>query len=364
MRSLWAYKSFADRVARSQRALLRPLNRPATKVATHLMSRWFDERVARWRQFKPVLPQGEPQYDLVFFIPEKARGWILEGICRDIAKEFRGTYTFHFSYSDLPRARGYFISHYSQVYTLACGSPHLFEGKTLVCFTHPRHDMAMPIGDYAKILNSTDYVLCQNSWSTGYLSDLGTDRRKMRVLIRAADPAVFKPHERTGKGKVGFCTAFYDRKRPELVLELVRALPHRQFILVGRNWSQWARFEELKRMPNFEYVDAEYSAYPGLYGKMDVFVSPALLEGGPFPLLESMMCNAVPVASRTGFAPDLIRPGENGFLFETGAPATEVASLVEKAFELKADVASTVKQFTWASLAREIEQMIGLPDAH
>ena len=54
--------------------------------------------------------------------------------------------------------------------------------------------------------------------------------------------------------------------------------------------------------------------YPDLYSKMDVFVSPSILEGGPVPILESMMSNCVPVASKTGFCPDIINHGQNGFL--------------------------------------------------
>jgi glycosyltransferase involved in cell wall biosynthesis len=180
------------------------------------------------------------------------------------------------------------------------------------------------------------------------------------VLIRAADPEKFKPHVRTGKGKVGFSTAFYERKRPELVLSLAKALPHRNFVLLGKRWSSWERFDELKALPNFEYLDASYEAYPSLYRQMDVFVSPAVLEGGPFPLLEAMMSNIVPVASRTGFAPDLIESGKNGFLFDVDADVSVVASLVEKAYELKGDVASGVQQYTWKALAEEMANLIGV----
>ncbi len=363
IRGYWAAKTILDKLAYSPRWFLRPFHRPLVWLTSKVMTLWFEKRVERWRDFNPPTPPAGDEVDLVFFIPEKARGWILEGICNDIAKEFRGSHVFHYDYQNLPRAKACFVAHYSQLYPLASGSPHVFEGKTLICFTHPRDDMALPVRDYAKILNSADYILCQNSWSTGFLRDHGTRGDKLRVLIRAADPTKFVPHDRAGRGKVGFCTAFYERKRPELVLELIRALPEREFLLVGKKWQTWDRFGELQALPNLEYRDAEYSEYPRLYAQMDVFVSPALLEGGPFPLLEAMMCNVVPVASRTGFAPDLIREGSNGFIFETDAGVAEVAALVEKAFALKGDVSATVRQYTWRYLAGEIERMIGLPHA-
>jgi glycosyltransferase involved in cell wall biosynthesis len=80
-----------------------------------------------------------------------------------------------------------------------------------------------------------------------------------------------------------------------------------------------------------------------------------VLEGGPIPLLETMMCNAVPVASRTGFAPDLIRHGENGFLFDVEAGASTIAPLIDSAFALDdTDVRATVLDYSWDRFAQRI----------
>ena len=40
----------------------------------------------------------------------------------------------------------------------------------------------------------------------------------------------------------------------------------------------------------------------------------SVLEGGPVLILESMMSNCVPVASKTGFCPILLIHFQNGFL--------------------------------------------------
>jgi glycosyltransferase involved in cell wall biosynthesis len=97
-----------------------------------------------------------------------------------------------------------------------------------------------------------------------------------------------------------------------------------------------------------------YDEYPRYYAAMDVFVSPSRVEGGPIPLLEAMMANVVPVCSRTGFGPDLIEHGRNGFLFQVDAPVEEVAALVEQAYALDADVRATVEDRTWERFSREI----------
>ena len=73
-------------------------------------------------------------------------------------------------------------------------------------------------------------------------------------------------------------------------------------MLVGRNWNQYALFEEMKALPNFTYEMAAYRDYPAIYANFDVYLSISSLEGGPIPLVEAMMSNAVPVTSRTGSA--------------------------------------------------------------
>ena len=80
----------------------------------------------------------------------------------------------------------------------------------------------------------------------------------------------------------------------------------------------------------------------------------SVLEGGPIPLLETMMSNAVPVASRTGFAQDLITDGHNGFTFDVDAPVDVVCGLIEKAFALKKDIRETVLQYSWENFAYNV----------
>ena len=91
---------------------------------------------------------------------------------------------------------------------------------------------------------------------------------------------------------------------------------------------------------------------------MDVFVSPANLEGGPIPLIETMMCNIVPVASKTGFAPDIIQHGKNGFLFDVGADAEEVGELIKKAIKFEGNINRSVENYTWKNFSKEIQRLI------
>jgi glycosyltransferase involved in cell wall biosynthesis len=174
-----------------------------------------------------------------------------------------------------------------------------------------------------------------------------------RVALGGADPELFTGHER-GDGVVGLSCSFNERQNPDRLLELMRLLPHRRFHLIGRKWEQYALFGAIRALPNFCYLTVPYREYPEQYRKFDVFLSMSTVEGGPITLVEAMMCNAVPVASDTGFAPDLIHHGENGFLFDIDAPASTIAWQIEAAFQLKCDVRSTVLQYNWHNLSKTI----------
>lgn len=297
-----------------------------------------------------------PKTDVVFVVPEEQRGWILEGIAKEIARRFPGTYRFHHSLRSLPDAKAYFFAHYSSIAYAYKLNPHLWRRKVFVWYTHPRDDFAISEREMYYILKQVTLTFCTCSSFAKLLHEKGVTQAV--CVLGGADPKLFVPRTRGG-GKIGFCTAFYARKRPDRVLEIVRRMPHRQFLLLGRHWDQYEKFAELRDMPNFEYVETSYDQYPGLYRQMDVFVSPSSLEGGPVPLIEAMMSNVVPVASKTGFAPDVIRHGKNGFLFETDAPVEIVCELIDRAIAHSGDVRATVLDCSWDAFSAKIVELMG-----
>ncbi len=317
---------------------------------------------------------GRPQaveYDLVFVIKKKAPGWILEGICREVGKYFPGRQTLHYADGGfkLPPSKAYFFSHYSFFSKCFRHTPEIWGAKTLVWFPHPKQAGGGETRRLLFALNRATHVVCPCSSNVPLLESRGLKPGKAVCVLGGADPDFFKAHRRNG-GAVGFCTAYYPRKSPNLMLEIMRAMPHRKFILVGpasadpanahRKWDRYPRFKEMLALPNFTYIEGHYRDYPSYYDRMDVLASVSTLEGGPIPLIEALMCNIVPVASRTGFAPDVIRHGENGFIFDVGSPASVVCGLIEKAFELKADVRQSADpELSWEHFSQQIQKLAG-----
>jgi len=320
---------------------------------------------ARWRR-KPqveVHASSSPELDLVFVTPpESAKGWILDAICREIGSRLPGLKVAYCRFgSPHPAARSHFHSHYMYFVGSLQFQRALPAGRHYVFATHLEPEKHR-IDDrlLAQLLNLADGVICMNRALRDKLAALGVAAGKLTVVVGAADSTLFQPHVRREDGKVGFCAAFYERKSPDRILQIITSMPHRRFVLLGKGWQQYRRFEELRDAPNLEYVEAGYEAYPAYYAQMSVFISASQLEGGPIPLLEAMMSNAVPVASRTGFAPDIIQHGVNGLLFDIDSPVEAICRLVDQAFTLDADVARTVAGCDWIPFTAAVVETMGL----
>lgn len=292
-------------------------------------------------------------FDLVAIVAPQNRGWILDAIAREVLDRSPGRAHLDYS-SSPPPAHAYFFTHYDLYRRhhrqLRRGS------RSVVWFTHPsyaEHDET----DVVRSLSSATWVASSCTPHAEALVRAGVPRGRVRVVLPGADATLFRPHDR-GRGAVGFSSAYYQRKRPELIVEIVQSMPERRFELIGRNWPGTPELAALQQLPNFSYCEDTYASYPQFYDGIDVFVSPSSLEGGPIPVLEAMMSNAVPVASDTGFARDLIRDGENGFICATDADPSDYCGAIEKAFSSSTDVRSTVEHLTWDRFAREILELL------
>ncbi|XZE19809.1 glycosyltransferase family 4 protein [Pirellulaceae bacterium SH449] len=294
----------------------------------------------------------KPATDSVcFFVPDKSRGWILEAACREITQRLDIPFVYEGNYKAIPEATAYYFCHYHFFLSALRINPWLAEKNCVVWFTHPKEEN---FGDRETILalNKSVVVTMCSRWKN-FLVEKGLEESRVQTITGAADPNMFLPHDRGG-GKVGFCSAYYERKMPDRILEIARSLPEYHFVLMGRKWDEYPRYAELIGLPNLEYREAAYKDYPNFYRELDVFVSVSQLEGGPIPLLESMMSNVVPVASDTGFAPDVIEHGKNGFLFPADEPeVSRISDLVRQAMKLNGDVRKTVLSYSWENYAEQ-----------
>ncbi len=315
-------------------------------------------------------------FDICFVLNINSKGWILEKICKVIASAFSDrTITFIFSERNerfngpLPRAKSYFFAHYSLYCFFLRNYEQVAASRNYVWFTHPDFNKGLTQEEIATGLNLATHVFTPCSHNRQMLLDWGLEPERVSVPIGGANPEDFRPKPRTGDGAIGFVGAYYARKQPEKILQIVQHLPHRRFILVGPRsqdvenhnllWHSWTGFGDLLACPNFQYVEAAYEDFPSWYEKFDVYCSTSSLEGGPIPLIEAMMSNVIPVVSDTGFARDVVTRDELGYVFPIDAPAEEIASLLDLAMsQTSFDVSSVTGDWSWEAFGQEIADRI------
>lgn len=296
--------------------------------------------------------------DWAFLVHAKSRGWILDAICREVGSRQSASWKVVYYPDRGPDAKNYFFSHHSLFETFVeRESDKLKDARILVWYTHPRVETPASVASLLLAFDRATKVIFTCESNRQIWLDRGLPFEKTAVILGAADPDLFRYHER-GNGAVGLSSSFYERKNPDSLLEVMKLLPHRQFQLLGRNWNQYASFEEMKALPNFTYTSAPYRHYGDIYSGWDVFLSISRLEGGPIPLIEAMMSNAVPVASRTGFAPDIISHGQNGFIFDLDASSETIAEMIEAAYDLPGNIRQTVENLTWDNLSSAIVKLV------
>ncbi len=303
-------------------------------------------------------PQTE---ELLFVVQETACGWVMETICKNLCAHYPGSARLYYPvhHEPLPAASAYFFVHQSIAVAALARDPNVWRGRRLVQYTHPSHESTPERrAEYVYALDHQSRVLTMNSRARDALIANGVRPERVVTLIGAADPERFRPHRRLGGGVVGLSCAYYPRKNPRLMAAVIRALPDLHFVLLGQGWEQWEGFADLRTCPNFEYLVVPYADYPAQYARMDVFLSTSTLEGGPIPLIEAMMSNLVPVVSDTGFAQDIIRHGENGYLFSVDSDAGRVVELIRQALRNPCDVAVTVANLTWQAMAQDLYHQV------
>ena len=123
---------------------------------------------------------------------------------------------------------------------------------------------------------------------------------------------------------VGWVGRMTDVKDTDAVLEIVRAARDRGLeavlVMVGDGPDR-VRLEQLAhdigiaRSTFFVGYQPEVAGY---YRLFDAFLLPSVNEGTPVSAIEALASGTPVVATRVGGVPDVVRDGEDGFLFEPG----------------------------------------------
>jgi glycosyltransferase involved in cell wall biosynthesis len=125
-----------------------------------------------------------------------------------------------------------------------------------------------------------------------------------------------------GKLVIGHVGELDDRhKGQSIILEAARraksAAPNLVFLLVGSGRDEAALRAAARDLDNVEFT-GRVDSVGDYYAAMDVFVFPSREEALGSAILEAMSCGVPAVASAVGGIPEVVKPNENGLLFDSG----------------------------------------------
>lgn len=296
---------------------------------------------------------------IAYVTHSNTENWILGAKARRLSRNssLKSSVVLTSTFKNYRDCDGYFFLHPNIFAKSIQKNPDLLRKKNIVMFTHPVLKSNFSIRHRVFVLNKADKVIFLNNEHANLLIKHGLNADKVEIMHLASNAEMFQPHERKAQ-KICMSMACYERKNPLLMLELIRKMPHRNFLLIGPQWESFMEKHNLHGYSNFEHHNpSDFKEYPELYKQCDVFLSTSSLEGGPVPLLETMLCNMVPVTTKTGYCTDIIEHGKNGYLFNINASAEEVIPLIEAAYELKTNTRESVINYTWENYSAQIDKL-------
>jgi glycosyltransferase involved in cell wall biosynthesis len=218
-----------------------------------------------------------------------------------------------------------------------------------------------------------DGFLVSGTTNADYYAHFGADRRRFFSVPWAIDNDRFANESRFGPGEretlraqfgadderfvIIYSAKLLPRKDPMTLLRAVDAMQHRDrtvVVFLGHG----ALRDELESFARERGLDARFPGFinqrelPRHYAMGDVFVLPSTYEPRGAVINEAMACGLPVIAtSASGSAGDIVRHGENGFVFEAGDAAALAKQLDTLAGdrELRAHMAARSREIiaTW-----------------
>ena len=224
----------------------------------------------------------------------------------------------------LPKRNSYFFSYPTIFEHYLDQNPDRFRGKSIVLYPHNEDEMGTLVHQ-AEILNQAfkTYFFCNSDAEQLVAHGLMVEKTEL-AYCAVDDDCVLDAQEIKSPRTVILASKFGPRKGLDLLPDIVRTMTDFRFIALGRGWEEFIQKNSLCGVQNFEHHSFNKENRNKYFSQAGIFLSLSKLEGGPVPLIEAMAMGCVPVATRTGFAPDLVDHGVSGILLSNPPDLEEV----------------------------------------
>jgi len=265
-------------------------------------------------------------FDITSVMTAYNKGWILEKISNIILSGCKSRGMMKTSdyflvnggklYGGFPYSKSYLFMHYKHFYELA---PQInLNQHSFIWFTHyePKHKIEISdLVSRCNLLGATILTPCLSNKNC--LIDHGLDKKRVHVVYGGYDHEL-KDLETDAENARNVCVVggCYERKRPQLILDIAKNSPNYRFFIIGPDpatvdnksicWSNSSYYRQILDTPNITLVECEYSYYRNHMQRCGIYLMLSEVEGGPLGLMEAMAMGLYPIATPTGFVNDLL----------------------------------------------------------
>jgi glycosyltransferase involved in cell wall biosynthesis len=228
----------------------------------------------------------------------------------------------------------------------------------------------------ARYLRRADAVITLSAELREKVIGLGVAPDRVRVILNGVDLAHFHPLDRADCRRrlglpagrrmmlsVGRLTA--GKGHQDLVGALSSLPADVDLYIVGgvnpeENFEPAlrARIAALHLEGRVHLVDgAGHDALPLWYGATDLFCLATRREGCPNVVLEALACGTPAVVSGVGAVPELVIPGENGYLVAVGSAPQEWSKIIRTALERpwsREKIAHDMQRWDWSRCGEQV----------
>ncbi len=297
------------------------------------------------------------------------RNWILGNWIKEIKNRSSETSRIHWTISvyagkhfweslvkwPLPKCDAYFFSYPAIFESYQKTNPKKYSGKSIVNYTHNMEELGT-LQHQAEILNKAFSVHFNCSKNAKELISAGLQPEKVRILYGAVDKDCKLMNSVPREDKtILLASRFGERKGVEILPEIVKLLPDWKFIILGRGWENFLKESGLSENQNVEYEYFDRYSRNIAMSRATIFLSLSKVEGGPIPLIESMSLGVKPIATDTGFAPDLIKDGINGIILPNPPTPDQVVSAILNSEFLNEAPQKAVEGLNWDRISKIVE---------
>jgi len=228
-------------------------------------------------------------------------------------------------------------AHQDTYFSVFASNPEqITSSRNRVFFTHFNVGQN-PSASQISSLRYCERILVQNESMESYLISAGVSKHTVVRAPGAVSREIYKPSKAIPDRQfVLFSGDFKYRKNPDLIAQVICSMPDTDFVIHGQNWAIFPP-EIVNGLPNLKRIEFNLKGQPGLMRQASLYVSLAVVEGGPYPVLEALASGTPVVATDTGFCAEFIND-TNGILLPNPAELSQVQDSIREGLKLKESV--------------------------